>query len=76
MALAILFLVGSTDLLLIAPRRAVQALAETAGLALYLAPFDIPSYVLWFYSHTQYIGRDAHAWMIGQLKGLDISQMS
>ncbi|MFG9943073.1 LysR substrate-binding domain-containing protein, partial [Pseudomonas aeruginosa] len=72
--LAALFLAGSTDFLLTAPRHAAQALAEAAGLALYPAPFDIPPYVLRLYSHAQHVGRDAHAWMIGQLKGLDISR--
>ncbi len=72
--LAALFLAGSTDFLLTAPRHAAQALAEAAGLALYPAPFDIPPYVLRLYSHVQHVGRDAHAWMIGQLKGLDISR--
>ncbi|KEA39180.1 hypothetical protein CR64_34885 [Pseudomonas aeruginosa] len=72
--LAALFLAGSTDFLLTAPRHAAQALTEAAGLALYPAPFDIPPYVLRLYSHVQHAGRDAHAWMIGQLKGLDISR--
>ncbi|MCF3996283.1 LysR substrate-binding domain-containing protein, partial [Pseudomonas aeruginosa] len=72
--LAALFLAGSTDFLLTAPRHAARALAEAAGLALYPAPFDIPPYVLRLYSHVQHVGRDAHAWMIGQLKGLDISR--
>ena len=72
--LAALFLAGSTDFLLTAPRHAAQALAEAAGLALYPAPFDIPPYVLRLCSHAQHVGRDAHAWMIGQLKGLDISR--
>ena len=72
--LAALFLAGSTDFLLTAPRHAARALAEAAGLALYPAPFDIPPYVLRLYSHVQHVGRDAHTWMIGQLKGLDISR--
>lgn len=38
------------------------------------SPCNIPPYVLQLYSHVQHVGRDAHTWMIGQLKGLDISR--
>lgn len=70
MVMAAPFIIARSELLMTVPRQAAETLLHAAPIALYPAPFAIPSYTLTLYSHSKYARSDAHAWMLEQLRAL------
>lgn len=70
------FVIAESELLMTIPRRAAERLRKATPIALYPAPFMIPSYTLKLYSHRKYARSDAHVWMSQQLRKLFGVQLS
>ncbi len=68
--LAAPFIIARSRLIMTVPRLAAQTLQDSAPVAIYPAPFELPPYTLKVYHHVRHSGTAAHAWMRAQLLAL------
>jgi DNA-binding transcriptional LysR family regulator len=61
--LAAPFIIANSELIMTLPRHAVETLRSAAPIAVFEAPFTIPSYTLKVYSHSNYAHSEGHAWL-------------
>ncbi|HEX7641852.1 MAG TPA: LysR family transcriptional regulator [Burkholderiaceae bacterium] len=66
--LAAPFIVARSNYLITLPRRVAAALEDALPLAIFPAPFPIPSYALEVYFHRRHADVPGHAWLRGQMR--------